>query len=223
MTNWLVEDITGSLFTSSNARTITVSNSIFQNVSPAGGLFISIKDVPTDGSGTAHTFKNCTFKDSAISQSLFYVYKNGAQVVFQDVTMNNITKSSVLSTSSLIADATWVGGLACLTSNDAVIRVYNSTFTNFDSHVFGFKSTLVDIQNSTFDNSQLDVDTEEISEELVSTLTKNTGVSWVNIDDGTTYVTGGTIMTFKNNQFIQNKVPPLYGGVNNKSKFSLNF
>jgi len=156
---------------------------------------------------------NCTFEDIAISHSLFYVNKGGVQLIFEDVKMNNLSKSSGTSSSDLEYDSKWVGGLACLSSDDAIVRVYNSNFTNFGSHCFGFKSSLVDIQNSTFDNSLLDMEEEEITEEFLSTLSKNSGLTWINIEDGSQLVSGGTSMIINNNKFIENKIPSLYGGV----------
>jgi len=163
-------------------------------------------------------FKNCTFENISAYHSIILAQNNGIQLTLDEVSMNDIKKIESSKPEDLQLQAQWPGGLCTLTNSDASLTVKNSNFTNIYGHCFGTKQTAITIEDSLFDNTNLDetpIDlTTTNAATIVSSLTMNSGISWINIADlSQLNNTWGHQAIFKRNTFKTNKRRPLYGGV----------
>jgi len=203
----------------SNHRYLSIQNSTFRHLIIQATSFFSLSGVSTIGDKLGENyFKNCTFENISAYHSVMLVQNNGISIILDSVSMNNLRKLESTSADDLQLEAQWPGGLCALTNNDASITIKNSNFTNIYGHCFGTRQTAITVEDSIFDNTNLEetpISLEsKTAETIVNSLTINSGTSWVNVEDlSRVNNTWGYQAIFKRNIFKTNKAMSLYGGV----------
>ena len=195
-----------------NLRLLSIQDAIFRHSIVNTQSLIIGNGLASLDSKAEFIFKNCTFENISVSHSLLHV-KNGPIVTYDTVSMNNLRKVEAFSESDLQFQAQWAGGVCALTTTDVSFIVKKSNFTNIYGHCFGLQLTAIIMEDSIFDNTDIEETPITISVITLSALTINSGTTWINIDDVGTVSTSGYQAIFKRNIFKTNKRMALYGGV----------
>jgi len=181
--------------------------------------FFTLTGVSTIGDKLGENyFQDCIFENISAYHSVMLVQNNGISIVLDSVLMKNLRKIDSTSADDLQLEAQWPGGLCALLNNDTSLTVKNSKFTNIYGHCFGARLSAITIEDSMFDNTNID-ETPITLDVLtavttVNSLTKNSGTSWINIEDlSQLNDTWSYQAIFKRNSFKTNKRVALYGGV----------
>jgi len=209
----LFEYTNGEFNSGTGQRFLSFENSTFRHLTIETTSYFLLTGGTVVGGISENFFKNCTFENISAYHSVIRAQKNGIQLTLDGVSMNNMKKLKSNDAEDLQLDAQWPGGLCTLTNSDVSLTVKNSNFTNIYGHCFGTKQTALIVENSTFDNSNLDETPITLTAATVKSLTKNSGTTWVNIENPSEIIGMSNQAIFKRNIFKTNKRVSLYGGV----------
>jgi len=198
----------------SSQRLLSIQNSTFRHLMIESTSFFALTGVSITGDRLGENIiKNCTFENISSIHSIFLVQNNGIRLTLDSVSMNDLKKIESSDPDDLQFGTQWPGGLCALLTTEASLTVNKSNFTNINGHCFGTKFSAVNIEDSLFDNTNLDETPITIEDTTINSLDIYSGTSWVNIDDLGQVSTFGYQAIFKRNTFMTNKRVPLYGGV----------
>jgi len=165
-------------------------------------------------------FRNITVKSSLMSFANLGTASTAMNAYIADITMDNIKKnvsSSSLMSKDTKSESIWDGGVCVLAQNNVYMFVQLCYFYNISSHCFEFKDSAFTFLESIFDNSALVPDSN--NRRASSADDHANGVSWILFDGGITPILtsfGVSLITdssLEYCQFIENKIPPNFGGV----------
>ena len=133
--------------------------------------------------------------------------------------MNNIKKIQLLPHQKTAEDSSyesiWPGGVCFLGRDTIALVISHSVFTNIYSHCVGLTTAALTINNSTFNNSDIDPAYESLitSSTTIDSFSESDGVTFINFQDGTSDIIPLGRVAISNSKFISNKIHPKYGGV----------
>ena len=183
---------------------INIKNTTFQNIEPIASSLISVTDVASDG---LTIIQKSSFINISIPQSVIFI--ESAQVSFQDVLMQNITKSDLVATDATSSDyitylLTLPGGV-CFSSNDAIVDFRHSNFTNIDSHCLGLANSALSVEYSIFDNTMLEYTETVLTAAGINGIDADSGITWINVAQTNADLSSSTSIILGHNKFINNK------------------
>ena len=132
--------------------------------------------------------------------------------------MQNITQSSLLATDITSSDyitnlLNLPEGICCLSSGNAIVDIRNSNFTNIDSHCFGLAKSVLNVEYSIFDNTELEYSETALTATSINGIDAVSGITWITMAETNADVSSSTSLILGYNKFVNNKKRPLYGGV----------
>jgi len=96
----------------------------------------------------------------------------------------------------------------CLIAISADTLIQESNFQDIHGSCLELKEASLNLENSIFDNSNL-----VISDSESTAFSQTSGITWISIRDFPNEHSVYSSIKLKQNQFRENKIQPLYGGV----------
>jgi len=193
------------------AANVLISDTTFQDLVSYSDPNPILSAVNLDSS-YIYVIQDCLFKNITVATSVLYFTRSAATISLIRLNFQDITRLSMSTFTILQALNTDFWGL-CVIDQGSTLSIISSNFTNIPSHCIGLYSSNVFMNDSIFDNSQLQISSDTSLQATVpTTFTEKSGISWIIYESIKGLRSEKTLVTLENNQFIENKDPPLYGG-----------
>jgi len=198
--NLIFKDYNGNFLRADDPYLIVIIASTFRDLNiDQSSPFIHITG-KTLSYSYIHYIENTIFQDINLQASLFLVDKAISTIHLSGVNMTNINKI-VVPERSLPED--FSRAICFVASQDISVTIEKSNFINIASNCIFLDSSALVLTENIFNNTALDLPSESQDSQ---------GISWVSFHDGTNNINPGFLVSITENQFIENKMPPLKGG-----------